>query len=688
MTTIKPPCQTEFHRVLCLPLISLILCAGTAGSSSAFDIESKFDDSESLEALADATTAQFINDVTDVRIRAALQNSASRWRDRVARKNSIDIDAYLNAIPQPTRGDLAGLFHDRSHTLLDSSQDANDQLGREIDTAKEEWKAIRSNLVFYRLNIGENYGRVVTSVAVFAVLLLSGFWIGRQTFLAYRHELRRSGARAVFRLLPVYLVLAVLLLGSVIFAEWSNWKRLSDIAITSEEVRDTVNSSDLALVGVAASQSDAGPEPSSRQAGDAGLGDNTEVPSIASLPEWVETRETLYEVVAKAQVLDQTVRDTQRDTRELGKVRAIIWQGGVLRFVELLAIGAGVVLASSRLRKTRRNRRKDRARICPKCFNGLGAETSERLWPSEEKRTPKNTDVVCTNRWDGTNTCNFRIREDRLDAVRLCFPLVGVATSGKTYWLATNYHQLHMGRASEHFALTPIDTEALSEVRRVLQLLHGGKRPAKGTKEELPDPVIFELDDQDPFGSSRILMNLFDYAGEVGRQDFHQSTLYRRMLKADGLVLFLDPMQSGRLQLERVEKLVEDIDRVELSAPAAICITKIDELASRSSSPETGEFLEALRKLEGDAIDCEDKIAACEIRSRLTTRFLSDYWQDVPIEERINRAFPGNYMFFPVTSTGFTSEGDPAWPHYTLDPLIWLLHKNGYLFSSPKRNAE
>jgi hypothetical protein len=43
----------------------------------------------------------------------------------------------------------------------------------------------------------------------------------------------------------------------------------------------------------------------------------------------------------------------------------------------------------------------------------------------------------------------------------------------------------------------------------------------------------------------------------------------------------------------------------------------------------------------------------------------------------LTRAFR-DYRFFPVTSTGFTKAGDPLSPHYTIEPLMWLLHKLGY----------
>ena len=77
-------------------------------------------------------------------------------------------------------------------------------------------------------------------------------------------------------------------------------------------------------------------------------------------------------------------------------------------------------------------------------------------------------------------------------------------------------------------------------------------------------------------------------------------------------------------------------------------------------------------------------MAGIEARSQLVSRLRDTVWPGWPIERTLRSLFGGRCMFFPLTPVGLNGIGIEDLrervisPLGLLEPLLWLLHMNGY----------
>jgi hypothetical protein len=73
-----------------------------------------------------------------------------------------------------------------------------------------------------------------------------------------------------------------------------------------------------------------------------------------------------------------------------------------------------------------------------------------------------------------------------------------------------------------------------------------------------------------------------------------------------------------------------------------------------------------------------------ERRSDAIRRLRDTIWPGWQIEKQVHELFGGRCLFFPLTPVGLTELGvedlgqRTIQPYGILDPLMWLLHMNGY----------
>jgi len=124
-----------------------------------------------------------------------------------------------------------------------------------------------------------------------------------------------------------------------------------------------------------------------------------------------------------------------------------------------------------------------------------------------------------------------------------------------------------------------------------------------------------------------------------------------------------------------------------LRLPLALCVSKIDLLAGQAYALPDGrdavaKFYDDLARIDptGEAMTLE----VIEARSELLARLRDTVWPGWQIERSIAELFGGRYAFFPLTPVGLDGQGEKDLnlrtiaPFGLLEPLVWLLHMNGY----------
>lgn len=139
------------------------------------------------------------------------------------------------------------------------------------------------------------------------------------------------------------------------------------------------------------------------------------------------------------------------------------------------------------------------------------------------------------------------------------------------------------------------------------------------------------------------------------------------------------------LRLVKGLKLGEKMTR-----PVALCVSKIDLLVNQPQCAGAIEpFYEELRKIE---YECPRfSLRAIERRSQLMQNYRELIWPGWEIEKSIDGLFGGRFMFFPQTPVGLQQNelGNMDLkqrtfdPKYIVEPLLWLLHMNGYQVLDP-----
>jgi len=414
------------------------------------------------------------------------------------------------------------------------------------------------------------------------------------------------------------------------------------------------------------------------------------------------TRETVRGVLTDARLAERLAAEAAAEREKLPADRA--------RLAELVAasrvwagvytggrVAAGVVLAGlafAPLYKTRRRRRKwlaAEARKCPRCL-ALDRLT-ERRPDAVDARYQEAGSYQC-------GECGYRFRKSYARLPRLCFPTVGIRASGKTHMLVTAYDKVRNGNAPTAAAVQPAPSMGDDEFEALINLVLRDQASAGFTQHLLPNPIIVHARDADSAGESTVLVNLFDYSGEMVQKTLNEDLLRQRAVLMDGFMMFIDPTQlyggRGGVRLEDQIKAMNDFyqDMREargievgrpIPLPVAVCVTKFDLLVS--DNPIRGLSVPYIHKLLAELNPPGPlSLDVIEGRSAVVEEMIPMMFPGFDLRKRFREFFGGQVMFFPMSSVSLAERelGEKDLrrrqfaPFGVVEPVLWLLHMHGY----------
>ena len=366
----------------------------------------------------------------------------------------------------------------------------------------------------------------------------------------------------------------------------------------------------------------------------------------------------------------------------------LVFIGGVLVLL-FLSLNVGLVVM---WRKKRSNLDRATSEVCPRC---LGEDTLKTVTPEAAESSGQSRTVVqCTDK-----TCNYRLDPDLRYVSRLRIPTVGYTKSGKTVWLTMFHHSVERGQADKKLAkfdrAPSSGLEDVEDYDGILRRLVKDRDAPGATIIRLREPLLFNFADGDPGFVSNSILNLFDLAGEVSapghRGSVEQDRAYRM---TDGFLYFLDPTRTDEatlsMQREQLLSFCDELRRKRnipygkpLNVPIAVCISKLDLLA-KPGEAGGGIHQDFIDKLDPTSRDVEPNVVEIRRRHELFVSYREQFFPGWDIADQFAKLVGGRFMFFPMSAAGFTSVTghDPKqWnfrPFGIVEPLVWLLHMNGY----------
>jgi hypothetical protein len=435
-----------------------------------------------------------------------------------------------------------------------------------------------------------------------------------------------------------------------------------------------------------------------------------------------DLRDRLQNIAVDAKLTDRLAKDTEDELQKLADEKAKLdsmvadarWRsiGIMVGRVAIAAVLFGFsIWPFWSARRARRGRIRVASRTCPRCFrlNTLKIErtasesrskyrakkkkSAEEEEPAEDAADAEDGEAVC-------GKCQLRIRKSYLTVPRLCFPTVGIRSSGKTHMLVTAYDRIRKRTAPTVAVMQPAPSGGDVD-RRFAQLideiLHR-RGEAGATDLVLPDPVLLHLKDTDAAGANPALVNLFDYSGELINPEVDVNQLKDTAVRMDGFMLFLDPTQlSGDVtldtQLANLDEFLNHMRRKRgvpvgrpIPVPVAVCIPKFDLLIS--DNPIGGQSVQYIRELLENLSPPPRQVTPDVIRERseLVEQMLPMMFPGADIRGVIEGYFGKQLMFFPLSSVSLFEHElgkkdmrrRTMAPFGTAEPIIWLLHMHGY----------
>ena len=335
------------------------------------------------------------------------------------------------------------------------------------------------------------------------------------------------------------------------------------------------------------------------------------------------------------------------------------------------------------------------SRKCPRCLKRDTLKLDDSLaTDSEDERLPKARLYTC-------DACDYQLRENYIRQNRLCFPTVGVPSSGKTHWLVMLYRQIKNTNVQVESKIKRIPSREDARFDEMVEtILYNLGRPAASVVR-IPYPLTFHVNDCDPLGSGQTMVNLFDYSGELTRFSIEGerelSEFRRRALLDDGFPSFSirhrspeRPVPTSKSQIKALSQFVEEMHAMRgipmekgIDLPVAVCISKIDLLVNQNpmgtqAVPLVAELRETMGKTP--------TLRVIHDRSQAIAEVLPQMFPGWSVERELRENFGGRYMFFPISSVGLdeTELGVDDFsvrsfaPFGILEPLLWLLHMHGY----------
>jgi hypothetical protein len=434
-------------------------------------------------------------------------------------------------------------------------------------------------------------------------------------------------------------------------------------------------------------------------------------------------RDRLRAVAVDSHLTELIVKDTEDQRNKLADERSKLDElvaGAKWRSIAFTSvrIGIAVVLFGITIapfwtaRRARRAAIRLASRTCPRCFRrdtlkvektggsseskpryrGARAKAKEEPEPEESE----DTEVRCTK-------CGLRMRRSYLKVPRLCFPTVGVRSSGKTHMLVTAYDRIRKRTAPTAAVVQPAPSGGDIDKRfdRLIDEILHRRGEAGATDLVLPDPILVHLKDQDPAGGNPALINLFDYSGELINPDVDVNQLKATAVRMDGFMLFLDPTQlygdganvTLDEQLGMLDQFLAHMRKERkipvggsIPVPVAVCIPKFDLLISEN--PIGGQSIPFIRHLleHLNPPPRQMTLDIIQARSDMVEEMLPLLFTGADVRGIVEGYFGKQVMFFPMSSVGLfehelgikdLSRRTIA-PFGVAEPLVWLLHMHGY----------
>ncbi len=190
------------------------------------------------------------------------------------------------------------------------------------------------------------------------------------------------------------------------------------------------------------------------------------------------------------------------------------------------------------------------------------------------------------------------------------------------------YRELNRGNYPELVQFERIKSGSSDEFDLVVdEILNKKMGPMATQVGRIPHPLVFNFLDRDRFGASNILVNIFDYSGEVIRSQTIEDRQRQRALDGDGFFFFLDPTEPSETQSQALAGFREDLRRIkglkagrQIHIPVALCVSKIDLMVDEPyADPDGGGVIDHFyRDLGQVGWDMSQRSIAA--RSRLTAR--------------------------------------------------------------------
>lgn len=429
------------------------------------------------------------------------------------------------------------------------------------------------------------------------------------------------------------------------------------------------------------------------------------LPARNRLPDrWQQLRESLLtacETMAALDTVDEGLRADRADLERIAdqlqsEEAATRWYLLIRRWIRGLLGAAllGLTTVGGVWYWTGVSRRSHTtADTCPLCL-GRGSLHADEAAPGEssELRVVRCRNVISQEPYE---ECDFSFKDAYREMAKLCFPTLGIPQAGKTHWLAMLYWSLNQGNYPKTVEFERVRSQTSENFDRIVEEILNARIGTAATQQDrIPHPLVFNFRDHDPLGRSNLLVNIFDYSGEVTSEMDATDYRRRRALDGDGFLFFLDPTYPSEVQAKALADFREDLRLLKgvkagrrLRTPVALCISKIDLLAGHDYRLEDGsdaivKFYEDLSRI--DPTGESTKRSVLEERSRLTGELRDVIWPGWHIERQIDDLFGGRYAFFPLTPVGLDGRGEADLslrtisPFGLLEPMLWLLQMTGY----------
>ena len=347
-------------------------------------------------------------------------------------------------------------------------------------------------------------------------------------------------------------------------------------------------------------------------------------------------------------------------------------------------------------------RGKDLKMVCQLCGNEVIPSKADLLL----KRVPKCSQPGCrgfaSDRVCGH--CGTKLPSDILDYEKyLRFSILGITGSGKTNFLTTMLHELRHTVGSP-WVISAMDAQTTAIFQDNDRAIYEMRQPVPATAAgSTPPPLLWRIKDKNRMTNKIIpsySMTIFDGAGEDCE---HIDPVISRYIEGSkALVVLIDPLalpgigstissdilnwstsatHSADASAEMVDGLANYIRQSCRIAPGklinrdlAVVFTKIDAVkdsfgSSTVMQPSPHLAQRGFVKADADAVDAE-------IRDWLERNGETTFLDAIETNFRKDRV-----RFFGVSSFGQPPTGSyrlgRVMPHRVLDPLIWMLSKEG-----------